>query len=201
MTRIENDGATLTMELRGTFFIGSTLDDFEPASETPPEFLSSFRLSQGTLVGYELRSKWPIRLLVQGESVAAQLGLQLKVGVPEPGLGGRVNAYSFALSLNGEEGVGTPLKESEDFERGLLDLELPAGTSFHACISCAFSDYSPYGSGLFGTLACFRDTKEEYRQVRGKNVEFLWPRMAGLVQETFLCDDFEKRMPGTGYRG
>ena len=73
MTRIENDGATLTMELRGTLFTGSSFDDFGPAPATPPERPASFLLFRGMLAGYELRSEWPIRLLARGQSVVTQL--------------------------------------------------------------------------------------------------------------------------------
>jgi len=29
-----------------------------------------------------------------------------------------------------------------------------------------FSDYSPYGHGLFGCMMCFRNLKEEYVKVK-----------------------------------
>ncbi len=29
----------------------------------------------------------------------------------------------------------------------------------------------------------------------------IWDRMTGVVQETYLCPEFERRRPGTGYRG
>jgi hypothetical protein len=79
---------------------------------------------------------------------------------------------------------------------------MPAGTYLKTCINCAFSDYSPSGHGLFGGLACFRDNKTGYRAVRTKRDLFgIWITMTGFVQETFLCPEFERRSPGTGYRG
>jgi hypothetical protein len=89
------------------------------------------------------------------------------------------------------------------FEDELLDLarQLPAGTYLKACINCAFSDYSPYGHGLFGGLACFRNSKQEYRQVKSKGDLFqIWEKNAGFVQETYLCPEFERRTRA-GYRG
>jgi Family of unknown function (DUF6304) len=200
-TFIENDGGTLTMNLRNTFFEGDTFDAF--IAKTAPEQLGHFAFMHSAMVGYELRSEWPVRLLMQGDSIETKLDLFLKIGFPELGQGGRLNAYAFFLGLTYADKVYTTGKDSGDFETELLGLEakMPAGLSFHACISCAFSDYSPYGSSLFGSLACFRDTKEEYRQVRGKDILVLWPRMAGWVQETYLCGEFERRVPGTGYRG
>jgi hypothetical protein len=71
-----------------------------------------------------------------------------------------------------------------------------------ACINCMYSDYSPYGHGLFGWMMCFRNIREEYRRVRGK-ADFwsVHDRYDRLVQETYLCPVFERRVPGTGYRG
>jgi len=71
-----------------------------------------------------------------------------------------------------------------------------------ACINCLYSDYSPLGHGLFGCMMCFRNLKAEYVKVTTKDE--LWPihdRYDRLVQETYLCPDFERRIPGTGYRG
>jgi hypothetical protein len=70
------------------------------------------------------------------------------------------------------------------------------------CFCCAFSDYSPYGNGLFGDLACFRDNKQPYLAVETKR-DFLalWDTYTEFVQETYHCGEFERRKPGTGYRG
>jgi hypothetical protein len=71
-----------------------------------------------------------------------------------------------------------------------------------ACITCQFSDYHPVGHGLFGGLACFRDAKAEYLSVSDKQGLFaIWDRRSALVQETFVCAEFEPRPPGSGYRG
>ena len=90
------------------------------------------------------------------------------------------------------------------FEGEMLDLQrqLPSDCFLKACINCAFSDYSPYGHSLFGWLACFRNNKIGYRDVSCKDVLFdVWDTMTEFVPETHLCPEFEKRMPGTGYRG
>jgi hypothetical protein len=90
------------------------------------------------------------------------------------------------------------------FEDELLDLQrqLPDGMLMKACINCAFSDYSPYGHALFGGLACFRGNKDGYGAVKGKSDIFrIWDTMTEFVQETYLCPEFKKRLPGTGYRG
>ncbi|MCE9532807.1 MAG: hypothetical protein K8T89_17050 [Planctomycetes bacterium] len=51
-------------------------------------------------------------------------------------------------------------------------------------------------------MMCFRNLKAEYLKVTTKK-EF-WSvhgRQDRFVQETYLCPEFERRIPGTGYRG
>ncbi len=58
------------------------------------------------------------------------------------------------------------------------------------------------GHGLFDGLACFRDNKQGYLSVQTKRDLFgIWGTMTEFVQETFRCPEFERRAPGTGYRG
>ncbi len=90
------------------------------------------------------------------------------------------------------------------FEDELLDIQkqLPDGVFLKACITCAFSDYSPYGHGLFGGMLCFRDNKAGYLTVKGKSDLFrIWSTATEYVQETYLCPEFERRVRGSGYRG
>jgi hypothetical protein len=91
----------------------------------------------------------------------------------------------------------------------MLDLQrkLPPGTFMTACINCAFSDYSPCGHGLFGNLICFRANKAGYLGLPSgedfsKDAYFdVMETVSEMVQETYVCPEFERRLPGTGYRG
>ncbi len=90
------------------------------------------------------------------------------------------------------------------FEDELLEIQkqLPSGTCMRACINCLYSDYSPYGHGLFGSMMCFRNLKTEYLRVKSKSDFWgVHDRYEEMVQETYFCDEFEPRTPGTGYRG
>ncbi len=71
-----------------------------------------------------------------------------------------------------------------------------------ACINCAFSDYSVYGHDIFGNMDCFRHCKAAYLSVKNKG-DYMALRcpVVDRVQETYLCPEFERRTPGTGYRG
>jgi hypothetical protein len=69
------------------------------------------------------------------------------------------------------------------------------------CLTCAFSDYPP---GYSDPFYCFRDVGAEYVQVRG-GLEMMKFRKTHpeteIVHELHVCDQFQPRIPGTGYRG
>lgn len=93
---------------------------------------------------------------------------------------------------------------SGSLEDGLADLHrrLPARTFVRCRFTCTLPDYRPGGHGLFGGLACFRHAGQKYREVRAKlDVMRRRETMTGLVQETYLRPQHERRSPGSGYRG
>ena len=49
-------------------------------------------------------------------------------------------------------------------------------------------------------MRCHRDAKPQYLAVRSK-AEYWGVPVTEDVPETYLCDEYERRVPGTGYRG
>jgi len=201
-TTIENDGTTLRMVVRGVEFTGRMFDDWEPSTTASSLQLTSFPLNRGELCSYTLNCEIPIPLVKADQTTLVILHVHLELGEPRANggvdredlkLGLVVAGQSFELS--GQHGF---------FEDALNDIQakLPAGAYMKCCFTCAFSDYSPAGQGLFGGLICFRYHKQEYRSFTGKPDFFhLIEKTKEIVQETYLCPEFEKRVPGTGYRG
>ncbi len=108
------------------------------------------------------------------------------------------------ISLIYEGGIYSNSKEDLCFENSLLRIQkqLPDGVFIKSCITCLYSDYSPYGNGMFGSMMCFRNIKAEYIKVKSKKDFWsVYKREDRWVQETYLCSEFERRIPGTGYRG
>ena len=108
------------------------------------------------------------------------------------------------IAVNSDANETAVANESGWFEDELLEIQnqLPEDVFLKSCINCQFSDYSPYGHTAFGAMMCFRNIKEEYNKVHSK--EDFWKvydRYDRIVQETFVCDEFECRVSGTGYRG
>lgn len=110
----------------------------------------------------------------------------------------------FRLTLRHGLGVFQLLGMEDTFEIALQKLSrlLPLGVRMRSCLFCQYGDYSPYGNPSFGGMMCFRNMKDEYNRVRGKS-DFLSLHgpIVQDVQETYLCSEFEDRVPGSGYRG
>jgi hypothetical protein len=200
-TSILNDGKTLSMTVRGVEFQGTDWDSLEPSGQVS-SVQHLFVLQQGNLCSCKIEVEMPIPVVVGDKTEDGTLEIELELGDPLPN--GSLDKETLLLRLRIGNQVFSSSSRSGWFEDEMLDLQrhLPSGTLMKACINCAFSDYSPYGHGLFGGLACFRDNKAGYRGVTSKGGLFkIWDTMTEFVQETFLCREFEKRTPGTGYRG
>jgi hypothetical protein len=201
-TSIANDGATLSMVVRGVVFEGSDFDSLEPVAGTDPDRLASFTLQQESLCSCVIEADIPIPVATPGGTEEGVVMARLELGNPAPK--GGLDREHLTLELRVGGRAFTSSGRSGWFEDEMLDVQgqLPPGTYLRACINCAYSDYSPVGHGLFGGLACFRDNKAGYLAVRSKADLFrVWGTMTGFVQETYLCPEFRRRQPGTGYRG
>lgn len=191
----------LSVEIRGVSFTGADFDDLEPPADA--DVTATFATDHGALTDYELEWQMPVQVVRAGKQLAATLRCQLVLASPAAVGGHGAEELTLSLGLPGEEPVATT-RSHDDFEGALTEIQrqLPADTQLKACISCAFSDYNPAGSGLSGTLACFRDNKAGYLQVSGKRDLFrVWDTLTEFVRETHLCPHYARRGPHAGYRG
>ena len=199
---VSNDGAVLSTEIRGVKFSGRDFDSLTPEPETLERSLASFTLYRGDLSGCEISILMPIPIVFKGDDHIVGLEMDLKLGPPLAT--GQADRERLRLTLRGP---GLEIRSSGRtgyFESELRDLEgqLPDAKYIKSCFFCLYSDYSPYGNGLFGTMMCFRNIKSEYLLVKSK--DDFWnvhDRFERQVQETYLCADFALRVAGTGYRG
>jgi hypothetical protein len=204
-TIMENDGKQLRMVVRGVEFVGSDFDGLEPSLDPADPRLASFTLHARSLCACHLAWVMPLPVVVGEELLEGQVQVDLELGQPRPEGNRGIDQETLRLCFSfGGASFWSKGTSGGFFEDELRDIQqaLPEGAYLKACISCAFSDYSPYGNGLFGCLACFRGNKAGYRQVNGKHDLFaIWDTMTEFVQETSLCPEFEHRRPGAGYRG
>ena len=201
-TSIRDDGKLLSMEVRGITFAGSDFDDLEPPEDVELSGQSQFTLQLNSLCSCVIEFQMPIPVVCDDGIVDATLYVRIELGDPKPN--GGIDKQSVELELRFDDNSLKSHGRSGWFEDELLDIQkqFPQGTFMKACINCAFSDYNPAGSGMFGCMACFRDNKEEYLSVKSKQDIFrIWDTLTEYVQETYVCPEFERRLPGTGYRG
>jgi len=196
-----NDGKTLRVVLEGVPFEGQDFDGLEPVLRAGAALPPRFTLASGSLAACSLDVALPIPVGTSSGGFAATLEAPLALGAPAARGGIDGEALRLALEVEGER--LTSAGKSGWFEDELVDLQrqLPEGAFLKTCFGCGLSDYSPYGHGLFGGLACFRTDKPAYRAVSSKDDLFRVLATGELVQETHLCPEFERRLPGTGYRG
>jgi hypothetical protein len=198
---IDNNGEMLRLSFRGIEFVGNDFDSLEP-NRAEPEQLRRFTLNQGCLCSCRIECRIPVPVHDRGRLLGGVLLVELVLGDPAPNGGLDREQLRIVLEYDGQRfaSPGT----SGWFEGELLGVQaqLPEGVFIKACINCLYSDYSPSGHGVFGCMMCFRNLKTEYLKVTTKK-EF-WSvhgRQDRFVQETYLCPEFERRIPGTGYRG
>jgi hypothetical protein len=199
---ITNDGHQLQLHVRDTRFCGRDFDSFEPDDSADPSVLALFCTSRGSLCNCVLEWTMPIMVSNLGAELPGLLRLRLELGTEtERGSLSREDIF-IILEFGGQEFSSSG--KGGWFEDELNDIQdkLPAGILMRACINCLYSDYSPSGHGLFGWMLCFRNRKADYLRVKSK--DDFWrvhDYFEEMVQETYLCQEFERRVPGTGYRG
>ena len=201
-TSIRNDGKLLSMDVRGITFSGSDFDDLEAPEGTDVSSLPEFNLQSNCLCSCVIETQIPVPAVSNDGIEDGLLLVRIELGDLRPD--GGLDAESVVLELQFDGNSIKSRGTSGWFEDELLDLQkqLPHGTFMKACINCDFSDYHPAGSGMSGCMACFRDNKEVYLSVKSKRDIFrIWETITECVQETFVCPEFQRRQPGTGYRG
>ncbi|MHC5907635.1 DUF6304 family protein [Streptomyces sp. S6] len=201
-----SDGrARIRTTIRGVPFEGDRMDDLCALSGEP--LGEAFTFAGGALRSCLLEWQEPLPVTVEGEGTrAGALHCTLRLGDPHPDRPGiDVQELDVFLRLDGRDHPAEGVHH--DFESALHEIQrrLPAGTRVKACVACAWSDYHPFGSPLMGGLACFRDAKDTYRRVTGKdgpdNIFDSWDLRTEFVQETWVCEEFEDRAGNPGYRG
>jgi Family of unknown function (DUF6304) len=152
-TSIRNDGKMLSVTIRGVEFQGSDFDALEPTPGTGPDLLSSFTLQQNALCSCVIDVEIPVPVVTPQGVTEGVLAAHLELGDPAPN--GGIDREYLSLRLGLGERVLTSRGWSGWFEDELADLQkqMPEGTYLKACITCALSDYSPLGHGLFGGLS------------------------------------------------
>lgn len=195
---IENPN--LSLQIGEIQFEGTDFDSLTISS--PPEQPSiPFPLNGTILCDCIIRFIMEILSENNGIEQKSSLGVEIELGKPLKN--GGISHEAVQLRFISEE-IEIQSKKYDSFESAFNDLiyKMPPQETLKICYTCAYSDYHPGGSGLFGSMACFRNTKDAYFEIKKKEeIMNLWAKKTEMVQETHYCTEFLARKPGTGYRG
>jgi hypothetical protein len=197
---LANNGTLLLVRLGETVLLGYAFDSLQP--ERMDSFPARFTLQNGFICNCRLDFVMPLLLKDGRMVVPATLTVSLVLGKPDHRNAIDEERYSASLAFRRERIRTTePARDFEDL-LSTLARQLPEGMSFFNCFGCQYADYSVYGSGAFGDMMCFRNVKERYNAVRTKlDYRRIQESFDETVQEVYLCEEFERRKPGAGYRG
>ena len=187
-------GYELHTTIRGVACWGYDFDGLEPADREEAVAVGLSVDDFGNLIENAVSGDLPCVISRQGTRSASTVNFELRNEE-----GPRLAAGNLSLRLHLDD---VEYQVVDDwFEDGVQRLEaaLPGGVQLVCCVTCLFSDYSPGGHGLMG-MSCHRGAKEQYLAVRSKADYWSVP-VTEDVMETHLCEDYERRTPGTGYRG
>jgi hypothetical protein len=181
--------------IRKVEFSGFSFDSLDPVDLSAAEEVN-LQIGGTGLEHCVLTGKLPVRL--ESERVVDS-SISFSLDLRSSALQNVAAPRNLNLTVFVDQQVFTV--DDDWFEDGLINLEkaMPAGTRLRCCVTCLYSDYSPGGHGLIGIL-CHRGAKEQYLAVRSK-ADYWQVPVTEEVPETHLCDEYERRRPGTGYRG
>lgn len=199
-TAIQNDGKTLRMAVRGVEFAGPSFDQFKPITSTGDVRQAPFTFERGDLCAYVIECNIGVPVVVNESILRGTLHVYLDLGGPVEGK--RIGHEILRLTLKSQQHTVRSYDEDGVFETALLQIQraLPEDVYVKSCFNCAFSGYSPYGGGLWG-MFCHRNNKAAYVAATSK-AEWLHldQDAAEVVQETYLCPEFERWNGKSGYR-
>lgn len=207
---ISNDGDKLSFLLFGCRFQGDEFSDFKSSEKLQGEILNYMEVWECPILDenitelylcnciFELDIPQTLIKLEDNRKTTKLLQVTYSLGKARPN--GGLNSESVELSLD-LENINYTAKGGF-FETAFDNLCQKIGNNYYFknCYGCLFSDYSIYGQTSFGGMQCFFEDKTNYLKAENK-FDFAELKIFKLVQETFVCDKFQKREVGTGYRG
>lgn len=197
---ISSDGSDLFFTLRGVDFEGHDFEMLSGEVDTTQFDFDIYSDGSGYLTNFKLEVVIPIQLFNAATNELFSENLTVSVGVGETTEIESLDSELNSLKLCAAFGDFSVVKKLEWMEDALVQLQnqLPSHIYLKTCLSCTYSNYSPYGNSMFGNLHCFKKMKEPLKKVKDKSdLLDLWSNEAMengnifSVQETFDCSDHE----------
>ncbi|WP_103070098.1 DUF6304 family protein [Aquimarina sediminis] len=195
---IESDGSDMYFTLRDIEFEGH---DFEMLSgeidETKFDY-EKYEDGSGDLTNFKITVNIPIQLFNAQTNKTFTENLTAYIEVGETTTIDGLESEIDCLILTTSFGEFIVKKKLEWMEDALIALQnqLPENIYLKTCLSCKYSNYSPFGNGMFGGIYCFNKIKEQLVELNGKHdLLDIWTKEAMdkgdifSVQETFDCSE------------
>lgn len=208
---IHNDFRKLSFELRGAKFEGTSLDDFELlnpkqyAQKKLKQFcFNKFSRKEGDLYelcGYELQFSIPIVIFDIQKNTYLQSEIKVGIKTGNPSKNGGIDFVGINLKLQIKGKMFIANADLFELAANQIQKQFEGEYGFKNCFGCNYSDYSVYGQGLFASMLCFANQKTAYLKVKNKAEYMKLAPEKRIVQETFVCEDFEFRGKNIAYRG
>lgn len=197
---VVTDGDRLRTTIRGLALDGPSPDSLSPVDRSEQSQHADLKFDgYGCLTEYAITVTMPVVVVTQSENVE---GLIVATWDSRPGQ--RPQSGTPTLTVDATAGHFVAAANDEDYEGAIpkIEKQLPSGWFLKTCLNCQYSDYHVAGTMAFGSMYCFRRQKAEYLAVRSK-IDYmkLDDSKVDGTQETYLCAEFSRRTPGTGYRG
>ncbi len=198
---IKSDGSEMFFTLRNIDFDGPDFDQLTASEIDNSKFdYEMFQDGSGDITNFKLILTIPIQLFNSETDTIFIENLTARIEVGETTTIKGLDHELSCLTLNASFGEFKIEKKLEWIEDALIGLQnqLPENIYLKTCLSCKYSNYSPYGNGMFGNIYCFKKLKKELKQVKQKHdLLNLWTAEAVekgdvfSVQETFDCPEHQ----------
>lgn len=194
---IKSDGSLLYTSIRGIELYGADFDQLTAEVIDNNKFdYEMFTNGSGDITNFSLTITFPIQFYnsLTNQTFTENLIANIVVGKATTIEG--LNHEISSLTLNTSSGIYTINKKLEWMEDALLLLQkqLPVNFYLKTCLSCKYSNYSPFGNSMFGSLYCFKNIREQLTSLNDKtDLLNIWTKEAMdkedivEVQETFYC--------------
>jgi hypothetical protein len=195
------DGTDLKTTIRGVPIVGRSPDNLWVAASPAGPPPTALRLDEhGCLTEYVISVSIPVLVAASLDETWGTIDVTWDCRPDH--VVRMVKLPTLVVEIDGRRIVSSG--RTGDFEGDMPAMEkgLPQGWFLKTCINCQYSDYSVAGTMDFGSMYCFRHLKAEYIAVKSKRDYMkLDDSKAEATQETYLCREFLRRRPRTGYRG
>jgi hypothetical protein len=160
--KIKSDGSEMFFTLRDIDFDGPDFDQLTAEEIDNAKFdYEMFQDGSGDITNFKLILIIPIQLFntKTNKTFVENLTTQIEVGETTTikRLDHALNCLTLTTSF-GEFKVEKKLEWMED-ALILLQNQLPENIYLKTCLSCKYSNYSPFGNGMFGNIYCFKKIK------------------------------------------